>query len=136
MAKDDRVPFPPDGTAPMSASVHVLSALPSNVLALFPMVSVRAVASFVAVAAFPEQLLAVVAVAELPVHEAAVVAVAALPVHASAVVAAPPGVELPAKLPASCLPANAVRMSVCESPATLCAETINAARASARSFVK
>jgi hypothetical protein len=66
------------------------------VFALLPIVSVRAVANVVAVAAFPEQLLAVVAVAELPVHEAAVVAVAALPVHASAVVAAPPGVELPA----------------------------------------
>ena len=82
--------------APISASVQALSALPSNVLALLPMVSVRGVANFVAVAAFPEQLLAVVAVAELPVHEAAVVAVAALPVHASAVVAAPPGDELPA----------------------------------------
>lgn len=98
-------------------------ALPSNVLALLPIVSVRAVANFVAVAAFPEQLLAVVAVAELPVHEDAVVAVAALPVHASAVVAAPPGVELPAKFPASCLPATSVRMSACASGAVLCVET-------------
>ena len=69
-----------DAAAPISANDHDTAAEPSKFLAVPPMVKARVVASFVAVAALPEQADAVVAVAALPEQADAVVAVAALPV--------------------------------------------------------